>query len=318
MYEGFRTAVLFLVFNRPRTTQEVFNAIRSARPARLYIAADAPRDDHPGERERSAKVREIATAVDWPCDVRTLFREKHLGCGVAVSAAIDWFFEHEDEGIILEDDCLPDQSFFRFCEEMLERYRTEPSVMMISGGFYLGGQYEIAGSYFFSKHVDIWGWASWRRAWQYNDPKMTLWPNLRDSDWLMRIGNGHSDFGEFWTEVFDMVHGGRLDTWDYQWVFSCWLQNGLTIVPSRNLVKNIGFGDDATHAKSNAGRLSTQPLETISFPLEHPDAVKRDHVADRWIDLIVYDTLSPSWYRRIFRKIPGFRWAVAQARRFGS
>jgi hypothetical protein len=318
MYEQLGTAVLFLVFNRPETTRQVFDAIRRAGPPRLYVAADGPRDNHPGEHERCDLVREIATAVDWPCEVKTLFREKHLGCGVAVSAAIDWFFEHESEGIILEDDCLPDQSFFRFCEEMLERYRTEPSVMMISGGFYLGEQYEIAGSYFFSKHVDIWGWASWRRAWQHNDPKIALWPNLRDSDWLMRIGNGHRDFGEFWTEVFDTVHGGRLDTWDYQWVFSCWLQNGLTIVPSKNLIKNIGFGDGATHTKSNGGRLSTQPLETISFPLEHPDAVKRDHVADRWIDLIVYRTKNVPVYRRILRKSPGLRRIVRQMRSFVS
>jgi hypothetical protein len=314
MSQQLNAPVLFLVFNRPETTRQVFETIRQARPPRLYIAADGPRDDKPGEPGVCEKVRGIATAVDWPCEVRTLFREKNLGCGAAVSGAIDWFFEHEPEGIILEDDCLPDQSFFRFCEEVLERYRTEPSVMMISGGFYLGEQYEIAGSYFFSKHVDIWGWASWRRAWQYNNPKMTLWPNLRDSDWLMRIGNGHSDFGEFWTEVFDTVHSGRLDTWDYQWVFSCWLQNGLTIVPSRNLVKNIGFGDDAAHTKSNSARLSTQPLETISFPLEHPGAVKRDHVADRWIDLIVYGTKNVPVYRRILRKIPGLRRVVRQIR----
>jgi hypothetical protein len=310
--------VLFLVFNRPETTRQVFETIRQARPLRLYIAADGPRDDKPGEQVVCEKVRGIAMAVDWPCDVKTLFREKNLGCGAAVSGAIDWFFEHELEGIILEDDCLPDQSFFRFCEEVLERYRTEPSVMMISGGFYLGEQYEVVSSYFFSKHVDIWGWASWRRAWQYNDPKMTLWPNLSNSDWLMRIGNGHGDFGEFWTEMFDMVYGGRLDTWDYQWVFSCWVQNGLSIVPSRNLVKNIGFGDDAAHTKSNGGRLSTQPLETMSFPLKHPDAVKRDHVADRWIDLIVYGTKNVPVYRRILRKIPGLRRVVRQMRPFVS
>jgi hypothetical protein len=189
--------------------------------------------------------------------------------------------------------------------------------MMISGGFHLGEQCEIAGSYFFSKHVGIWGWASWRRAWQYNDPKMTLWPNLRDSDWLMRIGNGHSDFGEFWTDVFDTVHGGRLDTWDYQWVFSCWLQNGLTIVPSRNLVKNIGFGDDATHTTGDGGWMGRLPLEAISFPLVHPAEIERDRVADRWVDLNVFGVEVKN-YKRILRRIPGLRWGVVQLRRLRS
>jgi hypothetical protein len=313
-----KAPILFLVFNRPETTRRVFETIRQAQPPRLYIAADGPRDDKPDDHATCDTVREIVSVVDWSCEVRTLFRKKNLGCSVAVTGAINWFFEHEAEGIILEDDCLPDRSFFKFCEELLERYRSEPSVMMISGGFYLDSQYEIESSYFFSKHVDVWGWAGWRRAWQHNDPKMTLWPNLRDSDWLKRIGNGHRDFEQFWTEVFDNVRCGRVDTWDYQWVFSCWLQNGLTVVPSRNLVKNIGFGDDATHTKLDGGRLSKVPLETIPFPLKHPDAIMRDCVADRWIDLIVYGIKNVPAYRRFLRKIPGLRQVVRKMRPFAS
>jgi len=260
-------------------------------------------------------VRRIATAVDWPCEVSRLFREKNLGCGAAVGSAIDWFFEREPEGIILEDDCLPDQSFFWFCEELLERYRADPKVMMISGGCPIRKRHEIPASYFFSQRVDAWGWASWKRAWQYNDRKLDLWPKVRETAWLMQLGGEHKDFREFWTGVFDTVHTGTLDTWDYQWVFSVWLQNGLTIVPAKNLVKNIGFGCDATHTKDDGGWIARLPLETMAFPLEHPPAVKPDHTADRWIDLNVTCTFYASWYRRILRKIPGLRRAVRQLRR---
>lgn len=311
------TAVLFLVFNRPATTRQVFETIRRARPSRLYVAADGPRDNHPDERERCEMVREIATAVDWSCEVRTLFRDKNLGCGAAVSSAIDWFFAHEPEGIILEDDCLPDQSFFRFCEELLERYRDNTLVMAISGGYYHGKHCEPPPSYFFSRHADIWGWASWRRAWRYYDQHILQWPNLRNSDWLMRLADGHRDFRDYWTEIFDAVHADRTDTWGYQWVFACWSHNGLTVMPSKHLVKNIGFGGYATHTQTNDGLMWRQALETISFPLKHPEALKRDHIADRWMDLNVYGTRS-HMYRRILRGIPGLRRAVHRLRQFVS
>jgi hypothetical protein len=306
--------VLFLLFNRANTTRAVFEAIRQAQPSRLYVAADGPRLDQRGERERCDRVREIATDVDWPCELRTLFREKHLGCGVAVSDAIDWFFEHEDEGIILEDDCLPDLSFFRFCEELLARYRADRAVMMISGSYPLGKQHTISSSYFFSQRSGIWGWASWQRAWQHYDRKIGIWPELRNTEWLMRLGQGYKDFREFWTEKFDMAYAGKLDTWDYQWDFSIWLQNGLTIMPTKNLVKNIGFGWDATHTKDEGDWRGRLPLETISFPLEHPPAITPNQTADRWIDLNVHKTTSASKYRKILRTIPGLRWAVRALR----
>jgi hypothetical protein len=309
--------VLFLVFNRPETTRQVFETIRQARPPRLYIAADGPRDDKPGEQVVCEKVRGITMAVDWPCEVRTLFRKKNLGCGAAVSGAIDWFFEREPEGIILEDDCLPDPSFFRFCEELLERYRENPAVMMISGDYYHGRHRQPPHSYFFSRHIGTWGWASWARAWKCNDRTMRRWPELRNSDWLVRVGDGHSDFRDFWTEVFDTVHAGRIDTWDYQWAYSCWLLDGITILPSRNLVKHIGYGSDATHATGDGGWMGRLPLEAISFPLVHPAEIERDRVADRWMDVNVFGIEVKS-YQTILRRIPGLRWGVSQLRRLQS
>jgi hypothetical protein len=315
MSERLNTPVLFLVFNRPHTTLEVFRAIRHARPPRLYIAADGPREGHPGERERCEEVRAIATSVDWPCEVRTLFRDRHLGCGIAVSTALDWLFEHEPEGIILEDDCLPDQSFFRFCEELLERYRANHTVMMISGDSYHGTSQHLRISYFFSRHVHIWGWASWRRAWRHNDRKMVRWPALKNSDWLLGLGNGNKEFRKVWTRIFDGVHAGADDIWDYQWVFSCWVRNGLAIVPARNLVTYLGFGDDATHTTDVGGSIGEQLSETMSFPLVHPT-----DVADLWMDLDLFGTPPPPsglpMYRKMLGKVPGLRWVARQWRRY--
>lgn len=307
------TAVLFLVFNRPEPTRQVFEAIRQARPARLYVAADGPRVNQAGDAERCELVRQIATAVDWPCEVKTLIREKNLGCGIAVSAAIDWFFEQEPEGIILEDDCLPHPSFFRFCEELLERYRETPAVMMISGEYYYGKHQRPPSSYFFSRYMGTWGWASWGRVWKCNDRIMRRWPELRDSEWLMRVGDGHRDFRDYWTNIFDTVYAGRDDIWDYQWAFSCWAQDGITVLPSSNLVKNIGYGSDATHMKRDGGWMGKLPMEELCFPLIHPTEIERDRVADRWMDLNVFGVKAEN-YRRILRRIPGLRKVVHQLR----
>jgi GT2 family glycosyltransferase len=310
MERPLETAVLFLVFNRPETTRRAFEAIRRARPARLYVAADGPRASRPGEAELCEEARRIATAIDWPCEVHELFRPANLGCGAAVSNAIDWFFEHEHEGIILEDDCVADMSFFAYCEALLERYRTEPAVMVISGSCYHPRPQELRASYFFSRYPHIWGWATWRRAWRHNDRKMSRWPELRSSDWLSRIGDGDSAFVTYWKEMFDAVHAARTDTWGYQWLHSCWAQDGLAILSSRNLVKNIGFGDDATHTRGGGWR-ARLPLEIMSFPLVHPEDMKIDHAADRWMDVNVYGTRVPV-YRRILRKVPGLRWGIRQ------
>jgi hypothetical protein len=317
MYGRLGTPVLFLVFNRPETTRKVFDAIRQARTPRLYLAADGPRDNRPGEHENCELVRKIVTAVDWPCEVRTYFREKNLGCGIAVGTAIDWFFAHESEGVILEDDCLPDPSFFRFCEELLERYRHNHRVMMISGECYPIGQNQQNHSYLFSRYIGTWGWATWARAWRNNDRTMSRWPEVRASDWLMRVGDGHKDFARYWTEAFDAVYAGRNDIWDYQWAYSCWLWEGITILPSKNLIKYIGFDSNATHTVGDGGWMSRLPSEAMPFPLLHPEKLERDRVADRWIDVNVFGVQMKD-YKNILCKIPGFRWGVAQLRTFWS
>jgi len=272
-------AVLFLVFNRPDTTAQVFETIREARPPRLYVAADGPRASRAGEAERCAQVRSIATQIDWPCEVHTLFRQENLGCKRAVSGAIDWFFENEEEGIILEDDVLPQPGFFRFCEELLARYRDDHDVSMISGCNLLGDAYEAPASYFFSRYMHIWGWASWRRAWAHYDVGMTGWGTPQSLAQLDKVLHGRQHAVRYWRSIFDRVRANEIDTWDYQWVHAGWANDMIAIIPARNMVRNLGFGADATHTTGEAPH-EVLEAKNISFPLTHP--ISRDtHIVDR-------------------------------------
>lgn len=263
-----KSAVLFLIFNRPDTTRQVFEAIRLAQPPRLYIAADGPRPQRDGEAARCAVTREIASAVDWPCDVTTLFREENLGCKQAVSSAITWFFEHEEEGIILEDDCLPANSFFGFCDELLEHYRADTRIGMIAGTN-MGATATSSDSYFFSRLVQIWGWAAWRRSWNFYDKDMNRWPDFKLNNGFVNMGIAKKIIN-YVSPSFDAVAKDKIDTWDYQWSFSMMSAGMLTVVPDVNLISNIGFGVDATHTKNPLDKLSLPTLNDIKMPLVHP------------------------------------------------
>ena len=277
-----KTAVLFLIFNRPDTTKQVFEAIRQAKPPRLYVAADGPRADKSGESEKVEWVRRVATDVDWNCEVKTLFRDKNLGCRKAVSNAITWFFENEKEGIILEDDCLPSQSFLWFCEELLEKYRDDERVMVISGDNFDFGRKQTEYSYYFSRYIHTWGWASWRRTWKLYDVNMSLWPEVRDHGGLAGI-LGRKKTVRYWGGIFERVYRGTIDTWDYQLWFACCTQNGLCIIPNQNLISNIGFGSSATHTCEIYHKLAYLPVKAIQIPLQHPPYVIPNTMADNFI-----------------------------------
>lgn len=263
-------AILFLIFNRPDTTARVFEEIRRARPARLYVAADGPRAHREGEAERAAEARRIATAVDWPCEVQTLFREENLGCRRAVTAAISWFFEQEEEGVILEDDCLPDPSFFGYCAELLERYRHDERVMLIAGDFSTPFEFPADQSYVFSRFALLWGWACWRRSWRYYD-----FEDFRTSDWseVLATVSSNRTFREWRETLCRETAEGRIDTWDYVWTYNIWCQSGLTVVPRVNLISNIGFGADATHTAGPDNPRAALPVQAIETPLRHPERV---------------------------------------------
>lgn len=275
-----RTAVLFLVFNRPEVTAQVFEAIRQARPPRLYVAADGSRSNRPDEAELCSEVRRIATNVDWPCEVKTLFRENNLGCKVGVSSGISWFFDNEEEGIIIEDDCLPSQSFFVFCEALLEKYRHDERVWQICGSAFVAEltSLERDTSYLFSKYGPIWGWASWQRAWKHYDPELSNWPQMLQPHW---INSAYGDTNEIKARLVlgKKLYRNEIDTWDYQWGFVKNYQNALSIVPTRNLVVNIGFGLDATH--TTTGNTPLTAKSEIKFPLQHPPFILADTQHDQ-------------------------------------
>ncbi|WP_221056716.1 hypothetical protein [Methanoculleus chikugoensis] len=282
-----RTPVLFLVFNRLDTTKQVFEAIRRAKPPRLYVAADGPRADHRGEGEKVRAVRNyILSSIDWNCEVKTLFRDENLGCKRAVSSAIDWFFSHVEEGIILEDDCVPDQSFFPFCQELLERYRDDKRIMMISGDNFQFGQKCTENSYYFSRYPHIWGWASWERAWKLYDSEISTWPDFHKNGYLEDTLSEKRAV-KYWESIFNSVYDGSINTWDYQWVFSCWIQGGLSITPNQNLISNIGFCQSSTHTKEGSN-FSNLPTGRIKFPLKHPKYIIRNVAADEFTENVWY------------------------------
>lgn len=273
-----RSPVLMIIFNRPDTTIKVFETIRKAQPSRLYISADGPRVNRSDDTEKCMKVRDIVNKVDWDCQVYTLFRDENLGCKKAVSSGISWFFEHEEEGIVLEDDCLPDSSFFSYCDVLLEKYRYDNRIMIISGDNFQFGHRRTDYSYYFSKYAHIWGWASWRRAWNFYDLEMKLWPEIKENGWLFDILEDKRSVN-YWTEIFDTVYNNKLDTWDYQWLFTLWIHNGLCILPNVNLISNIGFGIQATHTKME-NILSKIQSFSMDKPIIHPEFMIWDRVSD--------------------------------------
>lgn len=260
-------AVLFIVFNRPAPTAQVFSAIRNARPSRLYIAADGPRKDCREDADACRRVREIVSEVDWPCDVKFVFNSDNLGCTRAVVAAISWFFDHEQEGIILEDDCLPHSSFFSYCRELLERYRNNEKVMAISGDNSIASQISPPFSYAFTNFALVWGWASWARAWKHFD--FSLPCRAQRSKVIRHVCQTNENF-EIINKTLEKIRFGEIDTWDYIWNFNIWDQQGLCLIPKENLVSNIGFGEGASHTTDATDSRANRPVRRLNFPLIHP------------------------------------------------
>jgi hypothetical protein len=260
--------IIFIIFNRPDTTRQVFETIRAAKPKKLLVVADGSRANRPGEAEKCAATREIIDGVDWACEVQKNFSETNMGCRLRVSSGITWAFEQVDQAIILEDDCVPSSSFFRYCAELLDRYESDERVMMVSGDNHLFGHAAPSDSYYFSRYPHIWGWASWRRAWSKYDLNMSHWPEIRDRRLFDQYLPKPSE-RDRWESIFQSVYDGDIDTWDYQWVYSIWANSGLCIAPARNLVRNIGFDTEATHTRGDTV-YSSLVAEELEWPLTHP------------------------------------------------
>lgn len=285
IYYLMKTPVAFLIFNRPDTTEKVFERIRQAQPPKLLVVADGSRQNKIGEAQKCALTRAIIGRVDWQCEVLTNYSDINLGCKRRVSSGIDWVFQQVEEAIILEDDCLPDLSFFRYCDELLERYRHDTRIVFISGDNFQFGRKSTTDSYYFSRCINntppIWGWATWRRAWQSYDVDLKLWEMLPDDDWLEDILRDRK-IVEMWKQRFQSIYDNSFDTWDYQLVFACWVQSGLIILPNINLVSNIGYGPEATHSKTIITEFANMPVESMSFPMKHSEFTIRDVKADRY------------------------------------
>lgn len=294
-----KTPILFLIFNRPDTTERVFEQIALQKPERLYIAADGARKDKIGELEICLQTRKIIDKIAWPCLVKTLFRDENLGCKQAVSSAITWFFEHEEEGIILEDDCLPNSSFFNYCTTLLERYRHDNRVMHIAGANFQFGENRGDGDYYFSKYNHIWGWATWRRAWKNYDVNMKNWPYFKNTNQLANLFSTKREV-DYWSDIFSKVHDNQINTWDYQWSFAIWCNNGLATIPNKNLICNIGFGSaNATHTSNENNKLANMK----TFDLEkfnEPKFMITDTEADR---NSLFNTFYPSIRKFAVQKI---------------
>lgn len=264
------TPVAFIIFNRPDTTERVFAEIAKAKPTKLLVVADGARENRVGELEKVAATRAIIDRVDWDCEVLTNYSDSNLGCKRRVSSGIDWVFEQVEECIILEDDCLPDPTFFRFCQELLEHYRNDQRIGMISGDNFQFGNRRNDDSYYFSKYVHIWGWATWRDRWQSSyDVELKKWPAIRDGGWLEDM-LGNKKEAANWKGIFERTYKGEIDTWDFQWVFANWLEGRINVMPNVNLISNIGFArDDATHTTENSEE-ANMPTYSIDFPIKNP------------------------------------------------
>ncbi len=286
------TPILFIIFNRPDSTKKVFEAIEQAKPSRLYIAADAPRTGNLNDEANCKPARAITENINWPCEVKRLYQKKNLGCGLAVSEAINWFFSQNEEGIILEDDCLPHPDFFIFASEMLDKFRDNKKIISINGSN-LGYHLKDGNSYTFSRFMNMWGWATWKDRAGEIDYKITDWKNQnKPLFWLYKhlrqyLFDLDLNWYKFWGIKFDKVVEDEKFTWDWQWMYHQLKNRQLSVVPATNLVSNIGFDEDATHTIEINNPAANIPTAPMQFPFIHsvhiqPDFVYEEHFV-KWV-----------------------------------
>lgn len=283
------TPVLLNVFNRPEATQGAVDALRTIRPKTLYVAADGPRSHVCSDAQNCQRVRDIVASIDWPCDLHTLFREQNLGCKYAIEQAISWFLQHAESGIILEDDVRVDPSFYPFCTEMLHRYRDEQRVGIVSGCNFAANRVAVLDSYCFTRNLHMWGWATWRRAWQHVDVDMSDWNESPHADFIQLRYGASWAVRIHWEKIFDNMANRHPTTWDFQVCYALWKRGMLSITPARNLVGNVGFGADATHAAGSVpAYINANAMQALTFPLRHPESIVVNHEIDMCLDQDVY------------------------------
>lgn len=261
-----KTPIVLIIFNREDTTRKVFERIKEVEPEELFIISDGPRENKVGENELVQATRDIIKDVSWKCNVHTNFSEKNLGCMIRVSTGLDWVFSQTEQAIILEDDCYPNISFFRYCDELLEKYKDNPEIMMISGNN--NSLTECEESFYFTNYFHIWGWATWKRAWDKNETMIKSWPEFKKSQGLKKYFSKPSEL-YYWSHTFDIKYNNFVNSWAIGWVYSCYKNGGISIAPKYNLISNIGFGENATHTSGNSIYANVETKE-LDFPLQYP------------------------------------------------
>lgn len=299
-----KTPVIFIIYNRPDLTQKVLESISEYQPDKLYVVADGPKNT--ADNELCQYTRVLINNITWDCKIFKNYAESNMGCGLRVSSGLTWAFESCDRAIILEDDCVPSPTFFPYCEELLEIYKTNDRIGMISGDSLVDAS-DIDSSYYFSNFPHIWGWATWKRVWQNFDLKIKNWPVLKDTKLVLdKVGSNY--YAKKWINIFDRVYQREIDTWGYPLVLMFWENNYLSIVPKVNLVSNIGFNVNATHTKDPRDKNSNLDVHNMAFPLSHPEMTKRNLDKDH-LDLNWNFGSQPSWpetFKRRFYRLVKF------------
>ena len=269
-----KTPILLIGFNRPDTMQKVFDEVRKARPFKLYYAVDGARSDKDGEEEKVNLVQAIIQQVDWPCEVHTLFRTSNRGCGYGPAEAITWAFEQEESLIVLEDDCVPNQSFFRFCDEMIDMYVNDTRVNIVSGRSHHRGFKAFANQdYIFTHYAHTWGWATWKRVWREFDIKMSDFPSFIREGGALNVFSSKEEgiyYNKLFGKIYNQIDDECTHSWDSQWVYTRMKMGGLGIVPAYNLIRNIG--EVGTHSTGHQPCFDLE-AEEMPFSIRHPKFV---------------------------------------------
>jgi len=279
------TPIVIFIYKRSDNLDRVIAGVRKVKPKELYIVSDGPKNEMESAQIEKTRVQ-LETLINWPCKVHKNYAEKNLGLKERFSTGIDWVFETAGSAIFIEDDCIADPTFFKFCDELLERYKDDKRIMTISGNNFQFGSQPTKYSYYFSRYPHVWGWATWKRAWKCYDGDISDWPSRRNSSWLKDVTHGFI-ISKFWKYIFDRLYGGKINTWDYQLTYASFKNHGLNIIPSVNLVTNVGYGADSTNIKKLNITIGV-PTSSMQFPLVHPKHFVVDDIADRRIDNLVY------------------------------
>lgn len=291
--------VLFIFFNRLEIAKESFAQIREVKPSILYLASDGAREEKDDEKEKVLKVRKaILDMIDWECEIKTLFQDKNLGCMNGVLSAINWLFENEDKGIILEDDCKPQKTFFRYICELLEKFENDERIGMIDGANYIYDNASFSqNSYLFSRYKATNGWATWKRSWKNMDLELKWRGTAEEKNILKNMGYQGKD-KNYWEYRLKLIDTKNVSAWDWQWYFSLAAQNQLSVFPTKSLISNIGFTQEATHtaSKPKDGHFTTAEMK---FPMKHPSYIVPSSDFDQ-----VYYKKNENFIRIIIRYLP--------------